>query len=1100
MLFWSGISSVALVLLLATAGWWLWTYRVEYINRFLISVGPARGSVTDFTLTNEGATLHGFELRDVKTDAVVLRLPELVLTSGMRELLARRVRSVSLNDAKVIISEPFLEQVLAGQGRSESSAGLILPGGWQVTRADLRNARLRYEERDGTVAELVANYHADDIATSADGTLNIGEQELTITGDSLVHGDHPVKLAELRARGRIHEGVLDLDVLTIDKLSLAMTPAFLDFLTPDSGKKSAVNSIPQTNATQRAPSFIRGVRIARVDCNHLDLSTTGFTAGNVAGIELPDASARVDYETTGFAWLPDQPFSMGAQRLRLNHLEMKPPAGEGLIACREMNLVMPAPVNGRWSIQKLTMREPEIHWTPELRRLLLPARQSAIASDAKGGDAQDSFWSAHLQYIEIRDARLRIADTELMPFELRANATLKLHNLRLDARGAHSAEAQTLDVQNLALSFPMRDAAIAGRPFFELPQGTLAIKLDEWNASKAVETFELKKPVVRLRDGNTPWFDAATAKANPDAGPADADAPLWQQIHFGQLSIEDGSLDIATAKGERVLDAQARLTVTTDKIKPGWHRVRFENFVVRLPGLTLFPFPVARVSFVEGAASLPDVWSTHRVEFLHIGGANIEASNALMKFFEQPATESVAPDAANPKSKIQNPNSTPDWIVGDFNIADSFVTLDRLVPGMDSVKFQVSLEAKDVPLSPEGFAADVAPQRIELANLLIPSPFGGAPVAKLDSVFVNFSPAGLIAKRLDKVEIVSPTLFIGEPLFWYVDYYRRFAALGAPGPEAKVAALDKIFALQAAAAAIANEPPPSQAGWDMGILQVHRGRLVIAPKGVPLSGFRTPFPFSFTSEMSNGTLQADFEIPEDNYEMPDLKLKFEGMSGKVQFNLPVRDRDNNLTQVFKVKRMHWKELHIDDAFLTVTFDQGGIYGKFGGAAYDGYVNGEFNVYLDAVYSWDGWLNGTDVQTREITRKLFPGYFFMEGQVGATLTMNGDSNEVYQTDLKFGNRTPGRISIEALNDLIKTLPESLSGLKQQLTQVSLETMRDFAYEHAEGQVRSYGREGRGTLKFTGPTGTRSFEINAYDHRWKTDSPPDKKPSTAQDDTN
>ncbi|MCE9519606.1 MAG: hypothetical protein K8R87_08655, partial [Verrucomicrobia bacterium] len=890
----------ALLLLLATAGWWLWTHRVEYINRFLISVGPGKGSVTELTLTAEGAKLHGFELRDAKTDAVVLRLPELSIISGMSELLARRLRSVSLNDVEVTINQSFLEQVLEEQGTGDSSADFTLPGGWQITRADLKNARLRYVERVGTVAEIVANYHADEIATSADGTLNVGEQELTITGGALTHGDRPVTLAELHAKGRVHDGILDLDVLSIHQPALAMTPALLNFLAPDSGKKSAVNAVAQSSASQRTASLIRGVRIARVDCNHVELSTTGFTAGNMAGIELPDASVRVDYETTGLAWLPDQPFSMGAQWLRVNHLEIKPPAGEGLITCREMNLVMPAPVNGRWSVEQLTMREPEIHWTPGLRRVLLPAKQSA--TNEKGGDEQDSAWGALLQNIEIHDARIRIADTDLLPFELRTNATLKLHDLRLDAKGAHSAEAQTLDARDLALSFP------TGRPFFELLQGSLVIKPDAWNASRAVDTFALKKPVVRLRNGNTPWFDAAPAQAKGDNVSANTDAPLWQQIHFSQLSIEDGSLDIAAAEGERALDAQARLTVTTDKINSGRHRVRFENFVARLPGLTLFPFPVARVSFVEGAASLPEVWSTHRMEFLHIGGANIEASNALMKFFEQPAASTADSSAENAKSKIQNPKSSPEWIVGNFNIADSFVTQDHLVPGMDSVNFEVALDVKNAPLSPEGLAADIAPQRIELSRLQIPSPYGGPPVAKLDSVFVNFSPAGLVAKRIDKVEIVSPTLYIGEPLFWYVDYYRRYAAQVTPGPETKVVALDKIFALQVAAAAIATEAPVSQSGWDVRTLAVHSGKLVIAPKGVPLAGFRTPFPFSFTSEVNRGTLEANFEIPPDTYEIPELKLKFEGMSGNVQFNLPVKGRDNNVTELFKVKQIRWKEL------------------------------------------------------------------------------------------------------------------------------------------------------------------------------------------------
>ncbi|MCE9519607.1 MAG: hypothetical protein K8R87_08660 [Verrucomicrobia bacterium] len=82
----------------------------------------------------------------------------------------------------------------------------------------------------------------------------------------------------------------------------------------------------------------------------------------------------------------------------------------------------------------------------------------------------------------------------------------------------------------------------------------------------------------------------------------------------------------------------------------------------------------------------------------------------------------------------------------------------------------------------------------------------------------------------------------------------------------------------------------------------------------------------------------------------------------------------------------------------------------------------------------------------------------------------------------------------MNDLIKTLPESMSGLKLQLSQITLETLRDFAYDRADGQFRTYGREGGGTLKFTGPAGARNFEINAYDHRWKTDAPQDKSTST------
>ena len=730
-LLWCFVSGTIMVLVPAVVGWWLWANRVEYVNRLLVSAGPVRGTVADLTLTSDGVSVRGFEMRDAKTNAVVARVPELSVSGGVRELAARRARSVSINDVEVMISEPFLEQLLDGQGSGASSEGFKLPGGWRLARADLRNARLRYEERDGTTAEIVANYHADDISTSADGALNVGEQELTITGGALTHGDRPVTLAELRARGRVHEGVIELDELLLEKPALAMTPGFFAFLMPDAVKNPKEPGAAQPTATERATSFIRGVRIGRINCNHVLLSTAGFKAGNVTGIELPDAKARVDYETTGLEWLPGRPFSPGAQRVRVDDVEIKPPAGEGRIACREMNLVMPSPENGRWSIGRLSLREPEIHWTPELRRLLLPAKQNATAAGGAVAAASDANWNALLQNVEIRDARIIIADAGSLPFELRTSATLNLRELRLDANGAHSAAEQTLEVRGVRLGFPAREPANAARAFFELSHGILALKPDAWNASRAVETLVLTKPAVRLRDGNTPWFDAAAAGSKPEAaaaGHADAGTPLWQRIRFTQLEIEDGALDIAAARDGRALDAQGRLAVTTDKTKPGLHRVRFENFEARLPGLTLFPFPVARVSFVECAAPLPDVWNTHHIEFLHIIGADIEAGSALMSFLEPSATTEAVSDAENPKSEIRNPKSNPgpDWIVGDFSIADSFVTLDRLVPGMDSVKFEVSLDIKDAPLSPEGLAADVAPQRVELSNLQIPSPYGGA--------------------------------------------------------------------------------------------------------------------------------------------------------------------------------------------------------------------------------------------------------------------------------------------------------------------------------------------------------------------------------------
>ncbi len=41
--------------------------------------------------------------------------------------------------------------------------------------------------------------------------------------------------------------------------------------------------------------------------------------------------------------------------------------------------------------------------------------------------------------------------------------------------------------------------------------------------------------------------------------------------------------------------------------------------------------------------------------------------------------------------------------------------------------------------------------------------------------------------------------------------------------------------------------------------------------------------------------------------------------------------------------------------------------KFGAEAYEGYLNGEANVYLTDSYHWDGWITGKNVETRHSHR-------------------------------------------------------------------------------------------------------------------------------------
>ena len=85
---------------------------MPYINRWLISSGPVRGSLEDLTVTPEGVTVRGLKFNDSKTGEIMLQLPELKITGGWRQYLNRQLESISVNNVEVTLTEPFLEQLL----------------------------------------------------------------------------------------------------------------------------------------------------------------------------------------------------------------------------------------------------------------------------------------------------------------------------------------------------------------------------------------------------------------------------------------------------------------------------------------------------------------------------------------------------------------------------------------------------------------------------------------------------------------------------------------------------------------------------------------------------------------------------------------------------------------------------------------------------------------------------------------------------------------------------------------------------------------------------------------------------------------------------
>jgi len=343
---------------------------------------------------------------------------------------------------------------------------------------------------------------------------------------------------------------------------------------------------------------------------------------------------------------------------------------------------------------------------------------------------------------------------------------------------------------------------------------------------------------------------------------------------------------------------------------------------------------------------------------------------------------------------------------------------------------------------------------------------------------------------------MSPSLYAGQPLFDFVDAARkRFAEMAeVPATPAgdQPMLVDNTPDSPTVLSALASVTPSSSAAaaeWDIPFYTAS-GKVFVAPKGfpwpnLPVIPFRNardargkPVPFQLHGESFHGELA----IEPGWYEFPEYKVRLRlSDRGRIIFNTPQKDHDNNLTEVFERNTLIFRQLQIDEAWLSITYDARGIYAKFGGLACGGTLTGAVNLYLDELYTWDAWASLAGIAMKPLTDKLTPDTFRMTGPVDElTVKAYGDTTTLYQAALDLKVTRPGLLHVLAL-DVMKDRIQALGGLRADLGKISMDTLRDFAYTGCTGGLKLFGTEGHGQLCLTGPRGSRTFNLRLHDYR-------------------
>lgn len=405
-----------------------------------------------------------------------------------------------------------------------------------------------------------------------------------------------------------------------------------------------------------------------------------------------------------------------------------------------------------------------------------------------------------------------------------------------------------------------------------------------------------------------------------------------------------------------------------------------------------------------------------------------------------------------------------DWSIGALDVSGVRLRLEDRREGVPDIRMTLNTSLRDVAASGVSSQLFDQVQTIELANIDLVSPLNrSAKIFTLRSVFVRFTLRDLARKHLKEVVIRFPIIYLSRDLFVYMER-------AAPsGPEARPGAPKP---------AASAEP-----GWSADVVDVRYGKLVIGSGGrkdvgVPIE-FETMLNDVALDDLARLRVQAALRVPKQSREFPDYKLSVEDVVGDLRFAYPPEKGEKNLVQKLDIRKIRWRQFESERSWIAVTFDAQGINGQFGGESYRGYVNGGFSFNFLEDSPWQGWVSGTDVDTKELTEVMSPQNFSLTGPIDFEIQVDAFRKDIERISGTFGIKKPGRLRVGKLDDLLANIPDTWTAIKQSGTRIALETLRDFDYTTAKGNLWFVESQGVMSLRLTGPTGSRNFDIVLHD---------------------
>lgn len=652
-----------------------------------------------------------------------------------------------------------------------------------------------------------------------------------------------------------------------------------------------------------------------------------------------------------------------------------------------------------------------------------------------------------------------LAEVDLAPLPLvHFTFAPEFHDLDLSAQAKSATTQQTVALEGVEFVSRGGNPELIGRishvevKFSQLEAGKMNFdELIVWAPS-----FQITPAAL-----NAVGISAPEPASHPSPNEDSANFPT---LHVDRILVENGELFIK-GFGETVPEGSLKFGFETDDFQLGETGTALEKkHTVQFWDIRLAPAfaPLAQFASVDSLqVEFTPAGLLQRKEIATgtITGMTITMGQTFRSFMNAGST-TIASGTTTGATTTNAPPAKP-WKLRELGIINGRITLTDLGVAVPSVGFNVETTLKNIPLSAAATDTDEEIQQQEIADLVITSPLDQfAPVFTMKTLFIRYSIAGLFRRELEEIQVLNPTIYVGEDLFWYFDELSKREA-------------------ETETTAAGSAPAPEDTGWKIKKIGIDYGQLVIAAGGKA----RLPLPLQFSTSaenlnlgrLSDLKLALDLKVPREDYLFPDYKLELRQLGGDIKFDLPPQSGGNNLVQTLRMSEVRWRQFRAEEGWLSITFDSKGINGEIGAKGYGGYLNGGFSSFFGDNSPWVGWLSGSKVDLKKITEVMAPGNFAMDGPADFKLEATGASSSLERLRGSLRATRQGKMRIGKLDQILADIPGDWYWVKRETTRILLETLRDFTYDTGDASFWYLNDEGNLKLTLQGPGGSRNIDV-------------------------